>query len=43
MSAGSYLNTMDDLRPIKHINEIYQRLKDVYIPYIQQLWYRGLL
>ena len=41
MAAGGKLNTMDNLRAVKHMTEIYQGLKDVYLPYLQQLWNRS--
>ena len=41
MQAGAKLNTVDNLRAVKHITNIYQELKDVYPPYLQQLWNRG--
>ena len=37
MPATAKLNTMDNFRAVKHITEIYQGLKDVYPPYLQQL------
>ena len=43
MPAGAKLNTIDNLRAVKHITEIYQGLKDVYPAYLQQLWNRGSL